>query len=165
MLLTFSVMRRGHYWKTHDDVIKWQHFPRHRPFVRWIHRSPVNSPHKGQWRGALIFSLICALNQQLSKQSWGWWFEAPSCLLWRHCNVDQYRDWRRYSSWFVHVISCHNIIWKSDCLVCFQRSEYQQPVPFRCRGWIIISVANVYVDIFQFAPIADFKDYVSILRL
>ena len=25
-----------------------------------IHRSPVNSPHKGQWRGALIFSLICA---------------------------------------------------------------------------------------------------------
>ena len=29
-------------------------------FVRWIHRSPVNSPHKGQWRGALIFSLTCA---------------------------------------------------------------------------------------------------------
>ena len=24
------------------------------------HRSPVNSPHKGQWRGTLIFSLICA---------------------------------------------------------------------------------------------------------
>ena len=24
-----------------------------------IHRSPVNSPHKGQWRGALKFSLIC----------------------------------------------------------------------------------------------------------
>ena len=27
--------------------------------MRGIHRSPVNSPHKGQWRGALIFSLIC----------------------------------------------------------------------------------------------------------
>ena len=25
-----------------------------------IHRSLVNSPHKGQWRGALMFSLICA---------------------------------------------------------------------------------------------------------
>ena len=24
------------------------------------HRSPVDSPHKGQWRGALMFSLICA---------------------------------------------------------------------------------------------------------
>ena len=28
--------------------------------MRGIHRSPVNSPHKGQWRGALMFSLICA---------------------------------------------------------------------------------------------------------
>ena len=27
--------------------------------MREIHRSPVNSPHKGQWRGALMFSLIC----------------------------------------------------------------------------------------------------------
>ena len=42
----------------HDDVIKWKHFPRYWPFVRGIHRSPVNSPHKGQWRGALSFSLI-----------------------------------------------------------------------------------------------------------
>ena len=40
--------------------MKWKHFPRYWPFVRGIHRSPVNSPHKGQWRGALIFSLICA---------------------------------------------------------------------------------------------------------
>ena len=43
----------------HDDVIKWKHFPRYWSFVRGIHRSPVNSPHKGQWRGALMFSLIC----------------------------------------------------------------------------------------------------------
>ena len=44
----------------HDDVIKWKHFQRYLPFVWGIHRSPVNSPHKGQWRGALMFSLICA---------------------------------------------------------------------------------------------------------
>ena len=44
----------------HDDVIKWKHFPRYWPFVPGIHRSPVNSPHKGQWRGTLMFSLICA---------------------------------------------------------------------------------------------------------
>ena len=43
----------------HDDVIKWKHFPRYWPFVRGIHRSPVNSPRKGQWRRALMFSLIC----------------------------------------------------------------------------------------------------------
>ena len=44
----------------HDDVIKWRHFPRYWSFVRGIHRSTVNSPHKGQWRGALMFSLMCA---------------------------------------------------------------------------------------------------------
>ena len=44
----------------HDDVIKWKHFSRYWPFVWGIHRSPMNSPHKGQWRGALVFSLICA---------------------------------------------------------------------------------------------------------
>ena len=44
----------------HGDVIKWKHFPCYWPFVRGIHRSPVNSPQKGQWCGALMFSLICA---------------------------------------------------------------------------------------------------------
>ena len=44
----------------HDDVIKWKYFPRYRPFVRRIHRSPVNSLHKGKWRGALTFLWICA---------------------------------------------------------------------------------------------------------
>ena len=43
----------------HDGVIKWKHFPRYWPFVRGINRSPVNFPHKGHWRGALMFSLIC----------------------------------------------------------------------------------------------------------
>ena len=42
-----------------DDVIKWKHFPRYWPFVQVIHRSPVNSPHKGQWREASMFSMIC----------------------------------------------------------------------------------------------------------
>ena len=44
----------------HDDVIKRKHFRRYWPFVRGIHRSPVKSPHKGQWCGALVFSLIFA---------------------------------------------------------------------------------------------------------
>ena len=39
-----------------------------------------NSPVPGDvdlW----CFSLICALNKRLSKHSWGWWFETPSCIL------------------------------------------------------------------------------------
>ena len=77
----------------HDDAIKWKHFPRCWPFVRGNHRSPINSPHKGQWRGALIVffalmvSLTWALNKRLSKHSFGCWFDTPSRPLWRHYNV------------------------------------------------------------------------------
>ena len=44
----------------HDDIIEWKPLPGYWPFERGIHRSPVNSPHKGQWHGALMLSLICA---------------------------------------------------------------------------------------------------------
>ena len=58
----YSFLHRLHMaidFQNHDDVIKWKHFPRYWPFVWGIHQSPVNSPHKDQWRVALIFSLIC----------------------------------------------------------------------------------------------------------
>ena len=44
----------------HDDIIKWKHFPCYWHFVQGINWWPVNSLHKGQWRGVLKFSLICA---------------------------------------------------------------------------------------------------------
>ena len=57
-------------WKEkiyHDDVIKWKHFPPYWPFVRRIHLAPVIFPHKGQWRGALMSSLICTwINDRVS---------------------------------------------------------------------------------------------------
>ena len=56
----FFNLARKWFGYEHDDVIKWKHFPRNWSFVREIHRSPVNFPHKGQWRGALMFSLIYA---------------------------------------------------------------------------------------------------------
>ena len=56
----------------HDDVIKWKHFPRYWPFGWRIHRSPVNSPHKRQWRGSLMFSLICAwINNRVNNRETG----------------------------------------------------------------------------------------------
>ena len=70
----------------HDDVIKWKHFPRYWPFVRGIHRSPVNSPHKGQWRGALMFSLICAwINGWVNNREAGD-LTLHRCPLWHHRN-------------------------------------------------------------------------------
>ena len=44
-------------WWRHHEV---EAFSTLMDFVRGIHRSPVNSPHKSQWRGAFMFSLICA---------------------------------------------------------------------------------------------------------
>ena len=46
------------YSTSHDNVIKWKEFLRYWPFVQGIHWSPVNSTHKGQWRRALMFSLV-----------------------------------------------------------------------------------------------------------
>ena len=57
-LFQFHSETADHVRRKHDDV-KWKHFPRYWPFVRGMRRSPVNSPQKGQWRGALMFSLIC----------------------------------------------------------------------------------------------------------
>ena len=44
----------------HDDLIKWKHFPHYWLFLQGIHWSPVEFPHKGQLREALVFCLICA---------------------------------------------------------------------------------------------------------
>ena len=60
-LVCFVGVVFSRYYCRYDDIIKWQVLPRYLPFLRGIHRSRVNSPHKGQWRRALIFSVICAL--------------------------------------------------------------------------------------------------------
>ena len=86
--------------KVHDDVIKRKHFPRYWPFVRRIHRSPVNSPHKSQWRGAFVFSLICAWIN-------GWVNNHEAGNLRR--NRTHYDVIVMETAWFVmlhHVISC-----------------------------------------------------------
>ena len=88
--------KSGHitcYMALRKPMVKWATWWRHQmetfsaycPFVRGIHQTPVNSPHKGQWRGALMLSLIGA-------QINGWANNGdagdlrPSSSLWRHCN-------------------------------------------------------------------------------
>ena len=60
--LLFLVVHSKHW--NENAATWWRHqmetFPRYWSFVRGIHRSPSKSPYKGQWRGALVFSLICA---------------------------------------------------------------------------------------------------------
>ena len=51
----------------------------------------VTGPLCGEFTGPRRISHTKAsddlrLNKRLSKQPWGWWFEMPSCSLWRHRN-------------------------------------------------------------------------------
>ena len=88
----------------HDHVIKWKHFPRYCPFVRGTHPSPVYSPHTGQWRGALMFSLICAWINNRAAGDWRR-FDLTNafntvevwCTSWRHMLL----GWQR---WFWSVL-------------------------------------------------------------
>ena len=96
----------------HDDVINWRHFPRYWPFVRGIHRSPVKSPHKGQWRGALMFSLICVWIN-------GWVNSRESGDLRRNCAhydviVMQRRHWVRT----YHACDCIVSVYPGSQLLC-----------------------------------------------
>ena len=84
MLSANNTKGTAFYMCTEDAVIKWKHLPRYWPFVRGIHRSPVNSPHKGPLTRSFGVFFDLRLNKWLSKQSWGLWFETLSRPLWRH---------------------------------------------------------------------------------
>ena len=122
-------------YSPHDDAIKHKHFPRYWPFVREIHRSPVDSPHKGH--NAELWSDV-RLNKQMSKQSRCWWFVTPSCPLWLHCNgwhknpalldlwgggnppvTTQFREVSM--SWRHHKISVFSVA------ICFSLSMFSSP--------------------------------------
>ena len=83
---------------------KSKHYPRSWPFVTEIHRSPVDSPLKGQWRGTLVFSLTC-LNKRLIKQSRRGWFESPSRSERHHvivmCELSNWTGNMVYNTWTV----------------------------------------------------------------
>ena len=70
--------------------------------------SPVNSPHKCQWCGSLMFFFYLRPNKRLSKQWWGWWFETPSRSLWRHCNTSV--------AIVITASWCYAGIWTSDVI-------------------------------------------------
>ena len=98
----------------HDDVIKWKHVPRYWPFVQGIHQSPVNSPSKGQWRGALMVSLICAWTN-------GWVNNRDACDLGHH-----------YAHYEVIVMDRIRCCWSQSILVqsmaCSVIASFPEPI-------------------------------------
>ena len=114
----------------HDDVIKWKHFTRYWPFVRGIHRSPVNSPHKGQWCWALMFSLIRAwINRWVNNRDTG--------------------DLRCYRAHYgVIVMSTHDVVWQF-CLGNVERMTHNTLIrecvlhTYRLLFWVQGPVCNI----------------------
>ena len=87
--------------------------PRYWSFVRGIHRSPVNSSHKGQWCGVLMFSLICSWIDR-----WVNYCEAGDLRRHRaHYEVTV----MRWTYKFTYILSSRlcekSVFWPSVCLV------------------------------------------------
>ena len=92
-----SVYSYDAWWRTIESlesfclfkVIWWRH--QMKTFSALLAICAGNSPVPGEFPAQSDAELWCflrsALNQRLSKQSWGWRFETPSRPLWRHCNV------------------------------------------------------------------------------
>ena len=105
----------------HDDVIKWKHFPRNWPFMRGIHRSPVNSPHKGQWRGALMFYLICVwINDWINNREAG--------------------DLRRYCAHYDVIVMIIIILFCCSYIVSFH--ALHSSIENECRFLCIVNILN-----------------------
>ena len=71
---------------THDDVIKWKHFPRYWPFLKGIHQSTVDSLTMPNYAELSSFLWSAPEKKRLSKQARRRWFETLSHSLWCHCN-------------------------------------------------------------------------------
>ena len=110
---------------THDDVIKWKYFPRYWPFVRGTHRSPVDSPHKGQSHRALMFSLICGWTSDNKPVIWDAispiMTSLESCHLSYDCPGTNNND--------ATLEKLQNMLW--EMLWC----QHQTPHQYYCRYW------------------------------
>ena len=125
----------------HDDVIKWKHFPCYWP-------SLVNSLHKGQWRGALLFSLICTRIN-------GWVNNGEAGDLRRH--------WAHYD--VIVMQTCENWLGLvSSCIYyAHQTCEIYQVVPYSVNFkatwelWNPLSITVPVLSIWNKGPVMTVK--------
>ena len=61
----------------HEDVVPWKCLPHYWPFVRGIHRSPVDSPHKGSVMPMFGVFFDISLNRMSNKHSICRWLKTP----------------------------------------------------------------------------------------
>ena len=114
-----------------------------------------------------VFFDLC-LNEQLSKQSWDWWFEMPSHSLWCHCNdiplavacvtLASMLSARLWDFWILcfdnfFVGSLKKLLYKqSGWLFCKANDAYVTIVRWRVNveyvWWVFLSLLFLCVDTF-----------------
>ena len=102
LLHSLDILATG-VWVRYDHhyvVIKCKHFPRYWPFVRGIHRSPVDSQTKASGAEIWCFLWYIHLNKRLNKQWSCWWFRTPC----RSCDVTV-MPWLRIGTWWQLQVS------------------------------------------------------------
>ena len=83
------------------------------------------------------------LNKLLRKQSWGWWFEIPSCSLWRHCNGNGFQ------AQYVQCLMCGRVIqWAFQayfaCVGKLCSHVATQPITFP-KFWMMLTKLKEWV--------------------
>ena len=103
-----------------------------------------NSPITGEFpaeramtRGFDIFFDL-RLNEQLSKQSWGWWFETPSHPLWHHSSDEE------------KLMSTQYLFMKNIIFSIYPDILYMKHISSTCH-WTVIWVKSF--TSFWFAPL------------
>ena len=118
------------YWcQTREPLLPWwrhqmETFSAPLAICAEIHRSPVNSSHKGQWHGALLFSLICVwikgwVNNReagdLRRHRAHYDVTVMTTIVWRLCT-------HRWTAMVAHACigpwRCLTLDFKLDCLKC-----------------------------------------------
>ena len=79
-----------------------------------------------------VFFDLC-LNKRLSKQSGGWWFEMPSCPLWRDCNEGCISYFALWKLWL-------NTICVNPC--CLRHTHMPAPINDVCH---ILHHKNIFL--------------------
>ena len=80
------------------------------------------------------------LNKRLSKKSWGWWFETPSSLLWRHCNATWGLDVWKLLNVFAHrILSLENLIRNGNASIASMQATFTSQIWMStCCGLILL---------------------------
>ena len=100
------------------------HFPRYWPFVRGIYSSQANSPCKGQWCGALMFSLICA---------------------WRNGWANK-RDTGDLSIYLLRIYLFSNAVFNCRHRISYCYTSFCRHISADFNGWFLSECCHVNVD-------------------